>query len=138
MKKLATLAMAASVFMMPLAANAAPSDGNYQGTVAVSKGISLTCTMNATLSGGTSISNLKLSAGDLLCGLVLFTSQPYTVSHVTGNVYRIHDVKVTTITPGNCEGDIDVIYDAGPPEAIHLSGILPPDCTVSGTLYKLP
>lgn len=140
MKKFAKIAMAASVFMMPFAANAAPSDGLYKGTVDVSKGLFLTCTMSATVTtssgGNITISGLSLSPGNLLCGLVSFTGQPYTVTHVGGNVYKIHDVEVTTITPGNCQGDIDVVYDAGPPEAIHLSGILPPDCSVNGTLIK--
>lgn len=154
MKKLATIAMAASVFMMPFAANAAPADGTYTGVVDVYKGISLKCNLTVDVSGGGTLAdNLALSPTSILnflCSSVSLNNQPYDVTPVPAdpnsppppaNAYRIHDVNVTTITPGDCEGYIDVLYLAGATPSIDLDGSLPAsagggDCLINGVLTQ--
>ena len=138
MKRLAKIAMAAAVAMMPFAANATPVDGTYSGAVTVHKGLTLNCTLTADVTnGGTQVGNLALTGP--LCSLVNFNNQPYNVVHVDGDQYEIQDVDVTTITPGNCFGNIIIIYFPGPPPVIIIFGSLPAsagggDCIIDGQL----
>lgn len=139
MKKFAKIAMAASVFMMPFAANAAPADGTYSGPVKVHKGLTLNCTLTVdVLNNGTQVGNLSLTG--LLCGLVSFNNAPYTVVSAGPNTYQIQDVNVTTITPGDCDGNIEAVYDdSGAAPTIILNGTLPAsdgggDCSIEGDL----
>lgn len=66
--KLAALAAATSLSMLPLAANALPPLGTYSGAVSVSKGITLSCTMTVKvgsdpLTGDPIVTNVSLSGG---------------------------------------------------------------------------
>lgn len=146
MIKLAKIAMAASVFMMPLAANAS-LDGTYIGDVNVQKGISLNCRLNAVVeNGGTELTALYITQKnflDLLCPTVTFDELPYAIvpDLIIPNKYFITGVVAKTITPGDCAGDIDVTHDPDL-ERISINGTLPTadpnsaDCLVSGDLVK--
>src|SRR5690606_1556446 len=82
MKKLATIAMAASVFMMPFAANASVV-GTYKGDVTVHKGLTFDCKLTAKVVDAPSghphdyLTTLSLSMGNLLCPLISINSNPH-------------------------------------------------------------
>lgn len=164
MKKFAKIAMAASVLMMPFSANALPTNGTYSGTVGVTKGISLTCNLNVTVSGITLLNpadpvndvpakytanaSLALTSG-LLCPLVTFHNQPndaeFTVSledSATGT-YAINGIEVTAITPGGCQGDANGAWSENATHIyLDVAAVLPPqsggtgNCSIEGTVSK--
>ncbi|RXZ64296.1 hypothetical protein [Pelagerythrobacter rhizovicinus] len=129
----------------------------FEGEVDVSKGINLTCNATVTISGPndaadtnppfshTDVSNLSatiaLSGGTLgLCGSVNVAPIPagdisYTSSGSSGGTFTLHNVFVTTITPGNCQGNITAVWNEAA-QTLSVSGILPAvsgsDCTMDG------
>lgn len=117
---------AASAHTGPYISPAAP--WTFSGTLAVSKGLSLTCNVTVVLSGPnnagdgvatshTDFSNITatttISAGNFLC--------PTVVPEVVGpgdvqydpatNTVKIVDFFVDTITPGDCRGDLEIEWD---------------------------
>lgn len=140
MKKLATIAMAASVFMMPFAANAV-TDGSYKGQVAVQKGIQLTCQLTVGVSGSGTLATLGLGGINPLCYLVAFTGTPYPASFsgTTSGTYTITGVDVTTITSGDCAGDASGTWSG---TTINVNAVLPAkvagtgDCVILGAVSK--
>lgn len=131
----------------------------FEGVVAVSKGISLDCDTTLTVSGpndsadtspafdhtdvANTSANISLAGGTLgLCASVNVASISagditYDSSGLSGGTFTLHDVFVTTITPGNCEGDITGTWDESA-QTLTVSGTLPAvsgsDCTMNGTL----
>lgn len=145
-------AMASAPYIAP----AATPSWVFNGNVDVSKGIALTCDTTVTISGPnnagdtspsfshTDVANLSatidLSGG--LCGLVNVAPIPagnitYASNGASGGTFTLHDVFVTTITPGNCEGDITALWNESA-QTLTVSGILPAvsgsDCTMNGTV----
>ncbi|MGV2495149.1 hypothetical protein [Pelagerythrobacter aerophilus] len=132
----------------------------FQGEVHVEKGIELDCNATVTISGPndaadtspafnhSDVENLSatitLTGGTLgLCSSVNVASIPAgDISYVsTGNssgVFTLHDVFVTTITPGNCEGDITAVWTEAGVDTLAVSGVLPAvsgsDCQMEGTV----
>lgn len=130
----------------------------FTGMVDVEKGIALRCNATVTITGPndaadttppfnhTDVQNLSasitLTGGTLgLCSAVN-VAPIADISYVsTGNssgVFTLHDVFVTTITPGNCEGDITAVWTEGSPDTLAVSGVLPAvsgsDCLMDGTV----
>ena len=141
MNKFAKIAMLASALVIPGVANAAPADGNYSGSVTVTKGLTLFCTLSATVSGGgTSVSGLALSGP--LCTSVTFNNQPYaaTSTGTTSGTFTIVNVDVNTITAGGCYGNAVGSYSGN---TISLAASIPPksagtgNCGINGTITKL-
>lgn len=149
-------AMASAPYIAPAATPSWVFEG---GNVNVSKGIDLTCNATVTISGPnnaadanppfshTDVSNLSatitLSGGLLnLCNSVNVAPIPagnitYTSNGSSGGTFTLHDVFVTTITPGNCEGDIGAAWNEST-QTLSVSGILPAvsgsDCTMDGVV----
>lgn len=146
----------AAVASEPYIAPAATPAWVFEGEVDVFKGIALTCDTTVTISGPndaadtnppfshTDVANLSatidLNGG--LCPLVNVAPIPagkitYTSSGASGGTFTLHDVFVTTITPGNCEGDITAVWDEAA-QTLTVSGVLPAvsgsDCTMDGTV----
>lgn len=146
----AQTAMASAPYVVPAATPA----WVFEGSVDVEKGIALTCDTTVTISGPddasdtnapfshTDVSSLSatidLSGG--LCGLVNVAPIPtgsisYVSSGASGGTFTLHDVFVTTITPGNCEGDITAVWNESA-QTLTVSGLLPAvggsDCMMDG------
>lgn len=116
------------------AAMAQAADDTYTGMVVVQKGLTLTCTATVTVSSGGTKATISLAPPvDALCSLVSFNGGPYDVTWV-GNDAVIHDVNVTTITPGGCDGDLAISWDGA--DTLSVSGTLPPDCSVNGSVSR--
>jgi hypothetical protein len=133
----------------------------FQGTVTVSKGITLTCNVDLTISGPnnaadtpsapfshTDVDNLSatitLSGGLFgLCSSVVVApisagNISYTRTSDTSGTFALSNVFVTTITPGNCQGTIYGAWSQGGTSTLGVSGTLPAvsgsDCTMNGSL----
>lgn len=146
----AQTAMASAPYVEPAATPA----WVFEGEVDVYKGIALTCNATVTISGPnnaadttppfshTDVANLSATidlAGGL-CPLVNVAPIPagdisYASTGSSGGTFTLHDVFVTTITPGNCQGDITAVWDEVG-QSLSVSGILPAvsgsDCTMDG------
>lgn len=116
-KILSAGALAASaVFLVPQASAqtfspSGPFTITNVGTITVSKGITLSCSLsgggNVTTGGAASVTSIILSGG--LCGSVSFTATPYAVT-ASGTTVTINNVTVTAIT-GNCFGNLSGTYN---------------------------
>jgi len=148
---IALLGAQAASATAPYIAPAATPSWVFNGDVDVFKGIALTCDTTVTISGPndaadtnppfshTDVSNLSATI-DLDGGLCpLVNVAPIPAGNVTydNGTFTLHDVFVTTITPGNCEGDITAVWDEAA-QTLSVSGTLPAvsgsDCTMNGTL----
>lgn len=116
-KILAAGALAASAaFLVPQAsAQTFSPNGSFTltniGTITVSKGITLSCglTGGGSVSGGAAtVTSINLTGG--LCGSVLFTGTPYTVTSGSLTSITLNGVTVTAIT-GNCAGTLTGAYN---------------------------
>ena len=126
----------------------------FEGTVNVSKGISLTCDAVVEITGTNDAADtspsfnhsdvsglsatITLSGGAFgLCSSVVVAPIGAGDISYSGGTFTLHDVFVTTITPGNCQGDITAAWNEGA-QTLSVSGTLPAvsgsDCTMSGTL----
>lgn len=112
MRTIATIAILSSaLFSSQVAAHhvAAPS-GLKTGFAAVSKGINLTCVLKVDFLSGIQ-AHVSLSPGDTNCAALLFNGSNtgntynYTYDPTTHQV-TVHDLGVTTISIGDCAGDI--------------------------------
>ncbi|MCW4462302.1 hypothetical protein OK349_11350 [Sphingomonas sp. BT-65] len=124
----------------------------FTGTVDVNKGIALTCTAEVEITGTNDAADTSppfnhsdvagLSAtitltGGLfgLCSSVNIAPIPAGKISYSGSTFTLHDVFVTTITPGNCEGDIVATWNEGL-QRLSVAGTLPAvsgaDCTLDG------
>ena len=117
LKKIFVGAVAAFA-MLPTAALAgtySPAGTGAAGPspVQVKKGITLSCTLNATTNSdgtisttvpsGTEITGISLTGG--LCGAVSFSGFPYDITTLNATDIVINDVRVVGIT-GNCRGNL--------------------------------
>lgn len=109
-------------------------DGTYTGTVDVFKGIALTCAASVTFSGGGTTAVLSIAPGSPNCAALHINSNPHSVS---GGA--IQNVDVTTITLGDCFGNMPYTWDNA--NTIVVDATLPPKtggaaCTVAGELVR--
>jgi hypothetical protein len=116
-------------------AQTAPN-GTLTGVVVATKGITVTCDLTITANSSTNTGTIALTPGDTNCAALQFNSQPYTTSYV-GGVFTFHNVDVTTITIGDCYGDISGTWDGS---TLTISSFLPaktagPPCTVEGYAF---
>ncbi|RHW19067.1 hypothetical protein D1610_02785 [Sphingomonas gilva] len=117
------------------------------GTVTVSKGITLTCTMSGTgtVSGGTAtITGLSLSGGMLgLCGSITFSGLPYAVTSASTSSITIVDVRAVGVT-GNCRGNLTGSFNQSTGQITFNNATIPSDpaggapCVVNGTVSTSP
>lgn len=117
----------------------------YSGSgVLVQKGNGplLSCDLSVTIvnNGSTITATPSLSGFFGFCSTVVFTGSPYNVV-VSGSTVTFQNVYAdTTITPGDCYGDITATWDAGPPENLTVNTTLPEvdpntgDCTIAGNI----
>lgn len=141
MNTFAKIAVLASALVMPSLASAAPSDGTYTGSVIVSKGLTLSCGLTATLTtGGTKVTAIALTGG--LCPTITFNSLPYNVTSTTSS-FVIQNADVNTITSGGCYGNVVGTYTASTITlAATGANAIPPktggtgSCSISGTASK--
>lgn len=142
MRKIAlTMAGAALCALSPTVALAQSA---ISGTVVVQKGSGpqLTCTATAGLDGSTpetstQVTSLSLSGSFGLCSTVQFPNVPHDISQGGGD-FTVEGVYAdTTITPGDCFGDLDGTVSSG---VVSLNATLPEvdsgtgDCTIAGSL----
>lgn len=118
------------------------------GGVLVQKGSGplLSCDLRVEIvNDGTTITATPSLTGFFgFCSTVVFNNAPYNVV-VSGSSVTFQNVYAdTTITPGDCSGDITATWDAGPPENLTVSTTLPEvtastgDCTISGNIPLVP
>ena len=85
------------------------------GLVDVSKGIDLQCVLTVTFtmdSIGQYWATIDLSAGDALCDDLVFNGGPYRVNYnETNHTVTFENVDVTTISAGDCAGNISATWD---------------------------
>lgn len=148
-KSLSTVA-AALAFMASQTAYAqtfVTTPGTYTfsgGGVLVQKGSGplLSCDLSVTIvnNGSTITATPSLTGFFGFCSTVVFTGAPYNVVVSGPNVTFQSVYADTTITPGDCAGDITATWAAGPPENLTVSTTLPEvsagtgDCTISGNI----
>ncbi len=113
-------------------AQTAPN-GTLTGVVVATKGITLTCDLTLTLDAANNKGSIAMTAGDTNCAALQFNSMPYTTSY-SGGVLTLHNVDVTTITLGDCYGNISGSWDG---TTLTIDSFLPaktagPACTVVG------
>lgn len=135
MNSLAKIAMVASALFIPQVAHATPPSGTLTGTVVVQKGIQLVCNLTLNISGGSA--TIALTPGDPNCAALNFNNQPYATSYTGGatGIFTVHNVDVTTITLGDCYGNISGNWDG---TTLTINTTLPPKtggpaCTVVGS-----
>jgi hypothetical protein len=135
LKKISIGAVAA-LAMLPTAALAgtySPAGSGTAGpaTVQVKKGITLTCTLNATTTSdgtisssgvpsGTKITGISLTGG--LCGAVSFSGFPYDVTTLNATDIQINNVQVVGVT-GNCAGNLRAKLVGGVIQFVHANTI---------------
>lgn len=113
MKKFATFAiLSAALFSSQLASahHVSPPSGSKTGLAAVSKGINLTCVLGLNFVSSSQV-HVSLSPGDTNCAALLFngSNTGYTYNYTynpTNHQVTVHDLDVTTISIGDCAGDI--------------------------------
>lgn len=122
-----------------------PGTHTLSGTVTVSKGITLTCTMsgtgNITGAGAATITSLSLSGG--LCPAISFAGLPYAVTAANLNSITIVDVRAVGIT-GNCRGNLTGAFNQTTGQITFTNATIPSDpaggapCVVNGTVSTTP
>ncbi|ROT96492.1 hypothetical protein EB810_00550 [Altererythrobacter sp. FM1] len=138
MKRLVKIAVLSSAFVgaqligTAAMAQSAPN-GVLNGFVVATKGITLNCELVLTLDAGANEGSIAMNPGDANCAALNFNGMPYDTSYSSG-VLTFHDVDVTTITLGDCAGDISGTWDG---TTLLIDDILPAktagaDCTVEG------
>lgn len=145
MKKFAKLTMVASALLFSQAAQAHhpfPANTTLSGVVDVYKGINLQCELVTTItsdSSGQRWATVELNPGDSLCAILTFNNSPYQVDYdATTHTVTFNDVDVTTITAGDCAGDISGTWDDDLGE-LDVDSFLPAKtagapCTVAGII----
>lgn len=153
MKKFALLVASSIALFGAQAANAttyspAPGTWTWSGNVTVQKGTGpvLTCklTVTANVTATSATASASLGLGDIRCLTVSFTGAPYTVTHTPGSpeTVTLNNVYVnTTITPGNCTGNVTATFNDTTNDALVLNTSIPQDtsggaCSIVGTLLK--
>lgn len=155
MKKIFSALVATVALLGSTAASAqtwTPSGSwEFVGDLLMQKGTGplITCEVKATVDNTTLKTTIAMTGnGDWQCGTVSFTGNPYdtVVTAVNTNAagddaITIKNVYVnTSITLGNCKGDLPVTF-LDTPDQISVNGTLAPDwgggsCSVSGLLNK--
>lgn len=142
MNKFSKLIMFSSVlvgaqFVSTAAIAQTAPDGVLTGSVIATKGITLNCDLTLTLNAAANEGSIAMTPGDANCAALNFNNMPYATSYVPGGttgVLTFHNVNVTTITLGDCAGDISGTWDGS---TLVIDDILPadtagPDCVVDG------
>ena len=153
--KISTLALVSFALMGATTASAHHSY-TFTGNVSMFKGIPLTCVAtvvktpdhdpitNAELNTGTV--TVSLSPGDTNCNLLAITSNPMTYTQGAPDVdgwkdMTVNGLRVSTITIGNCYGNITVRKGPiGPGQwGMEIDAVVPEefgggDCSVNGFL----
>lgn len=154
MKKLALIVASSMALLGAQTATAqtyspAPSTWTWKGSLVVQKGMGpvLTCavTVTANVTSATSATaTASIAPGDLGCITVSFTGAPYAITWNAGppETVTLKNVYVnTSITPGNCKGDITATFNDTTNDALVVNTSIPQDttggaCTMRGTLFK--
>ena len=164
MKKIVMAFMASASLFAAQTANATTytpaGTWTFSGTVQVQKGSGpvLNCAATVVVTvpnaapdahgsashGHSATANVSLAMGDLGCITVGITSNPHTVSATgsgTGAQVTIANVYAdTTITPGDCAGNLTATFANGTPDTLTVATTLPAvtpgtgDCTIDGVL----
>lgn len=143
MKKI--VLMTAGAALCALAPATAMAQSTISGTVTVQKGggPQLTCTATAGLDGATpatstAVTSLSLTGFFGLCGTVQFPNVPHSITQSGGN-FTVNNVFAdTTVTPGNCDGNLAGTISGG--VVTFSNAVLPEvdpgtgDCTIDGSL----
>jgi hypothetical protein len=124
--------LGAQIVSTAVMAQAAP-DGVLTGLVTATKGITLDCDLVLTLNASANQGSIDLNPGDTNCDALVFNNMPYTTTY-SGGVLTFLNVDVTTITLGDCAGDISGTWDG---TTLTINSSLPPKtagaaCTVQG------
>ena len=139
MKNLATVAIMSVALLGSQVANAhhvpAPS-GALSGIVTVKKGLELECQLDMNFNPSTGMVGISLTPGDPRCAALVLSSSSYGYSYNPGtHEVTVNGVYVTTITLGDCTGNISGEGDGA---GLFIDAILPTatvptaDCTVFG------
>lgn len=109
-------------------------DGVLIGAVVATKGIVLNCDLVLTLDAAANTADIDLNPGDPNCAALVFNNEPYATTYANG-VLTVLDVDVTTITLGDCAGDISASWDGS---TLTIDTTLPaktagPPCTIVGS-----
>lgn len=127
-------AMAAALLIIPNTVNAAPPDGVYSGTVAVTNGYGpFFCDFSFQLMGsGTIVDNVALAPGNPLCAMAVFDNQPYgaAFSGSGSGIYAIAGIQVTFLTLPPCSG---IILGTWSGSTIDINATIG-SCTMVGTI----
>ena len=134
----AALALVGSAFAVPAQA------GVYTGTADVFKGIALNCAVSVDLYSTPGKAILNIGPPQPLCALLTVASNPHNYV-ISGSTITIQAVRATTITVGNCFGDLSGTMATLPDgtKTITFDAVIPEEtaggpCYVSGTVSKPP
>lgn len=146
MNKLAKFAMLSSALLFSQTAFAhhpLPENDTLSGLVDVYKGINLQCVLTVDITtdlSGQRWATVSLTPGDSLCDQLVFNNSPYKVDYDENTqVVWFRNVDVTTITAGDCAGDISGTWLPDVHE-LDVDSFLPAKtagapCTISGFIY---
>lgn len=140
---------ASAAFLVPQASAqtvspAGPFTLSNVGTISVSKGITLSCGLtgsgNVTAGGAATVTSLNLTGG--LCGSIVFSGTPYTISSTSTSSITINGVVVTAIT-GNCAGSLTGSFNQATGEITFANATLPSTsggsaCRITGKVKTTP
>jgi len=144
MKTFTSTVAAIAMMGSAVAASSAAHAGTYEGIVTVTKGLSFDCEASVDLYSTPGKAILTISPGAPECAALNITSNPHDYTE-TGGVLTIEDIRVETITLGNCFGDLSGTVTTNPDgsKTLTVNDSIPPEtgslpCLVEGELYKPP
>lgn len=130
---IASTALVGSQFAAVSAMAQTAPNGTLTGSVVATKGITLDCELTLTVNSSTNKGSIAMTPGDSLCNALVFNNMPYDTVYSAG-VLTFKNVDVTTISLGDCYGDISAAWDGS---VLTIDTTLPPKtggpaCVIEG------
>ena len=147
LRKISTSLAAIAMVGSSLAVTTTASAGVFSGLLWMQKGILLQCHVEVDLYDTPGKAIVTISPGDAFCAALSITSNDhdYTYDPITGELV-VEDVTVSTITDGDCRGDISgiVTVNEDGSKTLTIDETIEPvnpetqTCYVWGDLFKPP
>lgn len=139
-KKLILLPLAFAVTQFastPAMAQAKSASDYYSGLVTITKNITITCPSVFITNSSGGIVDISFTSlfepSDPNCNVLIVVSNPHDYTYGFG-AFAINDLRISTITLGDCAGDISADWDG---ISFTIDTVIPalfagPDCTIQG------
>ena len=145
MKKISSALAALAMLSTSIMASSVAYAGTYTGVVTLIKGLTLTCTVTVDLYDplhpGKAVIDISPPVSPE-CDDLFITSNPHKYD-IVGGVLTIYDIRVETLSIGNCFGDLSgtVTDNVDGSKTLTVNSMIPAefgplDCYVIGELWK--